>query len=350
MSCTVRLGWRAFALATFALLCGLTIGSSPAQDKELKKLLWSHAFDLASRKFGEEKIDDKTQRFGVEAFLDDNTGLGLYISQVGSIALGPHFKGLKVPITPSKGPKWFTGLDLPTRKFGVKKFAKDTPVQCMEIFRDPNVDNWLYITDKGNIAATNGKLHPGETNKTPKWVHSVDLKVRKGNGDWDTANKYGIEVYYDGNSGNHIFATETGNVAIIPQNKDLEPDKGVAPTLLHGLDLKCRRHDEKAFSDTTRVFGVEVYHDTSTGNLVYVSETGHIALMTAPANLKVPAKKEDIKRPDWTHGLNVKCRKHREDKFSDETKAFGVEVFTDPNVGSTVYINELGAIAVMSAK
>jgi hypothetical protein len=322
------------------------------QEKKLKELTWSHAFDLACRKFGEKDIDKNTRRWGVEAFRDNNTGpgIGLYISEVGEIAIAPNFAGINPPIEKSKGPAWLTGLDLPTRKAGQPKFDKMTKVHSMEVFRDPNVDNYLFITEQGFIAACNGKLFPGASNKTPKWVHSVDLQVRKGGVKEFTKDtqKYGIEVYSDGNTGNLIYITEHGHVAIIPETKEIPADKGKSPDWLHGLDLSCRKSDEKSFTKDTRKFGIEVYHDVTTGNLIFISETGSIGVTPAPKDVKAPTPK--AAEPVWTHGLNVKCRKNGEEKFSPTTKGWGAEVFTDPNVQVTIYVNEDGKIAVMSAK
>jgi hypothetical protein len=312
----------------------------------LKELNWSHAFDLACRKFNEPNITDKTKRWGVEVFRDNNTGLGLYISEVGAIALAPNFGGLTVPIKPSEGPKWLTGNDLPARKAGVLKFDKATS-HSMELFRDPNVTNWLFITEQGYVAACNGKLFPGKTGSNPKWIHSVDLAVRKGGvKEWKDATKFGIEVYRDANSGNLIYVTEHGYIAILPEEKEVKGD-GKAPDWLHGLDLSCRKHNEKAFTKDTRKFGVEVYHDITTGNLILISETGAIAVMPAPAKVDAPTPK--AKEPEWTHGLNIKCRKHGKANF-DEAEAFGAEVFRDPNIGAIIYINEKGQVSAMSAK
>jgi hypothetical protein len=347
MSHTVRLGLSAIPFVFVLLFVPIVAG----QEKKLQKLQWSHAFDLACRKFGEADIDKKTRRWGVEAFRDDNTGggIGFYIAETGSMALAPNFTGLAAPLNPSKGPEWKTGLDLPARKAGVTKFDKGTKVHSMEVFRDPNADNWLFITDQGNIAATNGKLFPGAANKTPKWVHSVDLQVRKGGvKEFTGAVKFGIEVYSDGNTGNLIFITEAGVIAITPETKEVVPDKGKSPDWLHGLDLSCRKHDEKSFTKDTRKFGVEVYHDVTSGNLIFISETGSIGVTPAPSDIKAPTAK--TKEPVWTHGLNVKCREFGEKEFSEKTRAFGVEVFRDENLDVVIYINEKGDIAVMSMK
>ncbi|HZZ77286.1 MAG TPA: hypothetical protein VFE62_02140 [Gemmataceae bacterium] len=348
MSHCVRLAAHSAFVAAFGLLSFLLVADVGAQPKQLKELQWSHAFDLACRRFGEPDITKDTRRWGVEAFRDNNTGLGLYISQEGSIAAAPNFATLDAPLKNSKGPSWLTGLDLPARKPGVKEFKKDTPVHAMEVFRDPNAENWLFITEKGNIAACNGKLFPGANNKQPKWLHSVDLAVRKGGvKEWKDATKVGIEVYRDGNSGNLVYITDSGVIAIIPESTEVKGE-GKSPDWLHGLDLSCRRFDEKSFTKDTRKFGVEVYNDATTGNLIFVSETGSIGVAPAPKDLKAPTPK--AKEPVWTHGLNVKCRKYGEKEFSDKTRSFGAEVFRDDNVDVILYINELGNIAVHSAK
>ena len=347
MSHTVRFGLRALPFLAVALFVP-TLGG---QEKKLKELQWSHAFDLACRKNDEKDITKDTKRWGVEAFRDNNTGggVGFYISESGCINLAPNFAGLNPPLNPSKGPVWLTGLDLPARKAGMVKFEKTTKVHSMEVFRDPNVDNWLFITDQGNIASNTGKLFAGATSKTPKWVHSVDLQVRKGGvKEFKDASKYGIEVYSDGNTGNLIYITENGHVAITPEVKEIPVDKGKSPDWLHGLDLSCRKHDEKSFTKDTRKFGVEVYHDVTTGNLIFISETGCIGVTPAPKDVKAPTAK--TKEPVWTHGLNVKCRKYGEKEFSPTTRAFGAEVFRDENIDVAIYINELGNIAVISTK
>jgi hypothetical protein len=339
---------RAGLVVTLISLSGLGVVNGQDKEKKLKDVPWTHAYDLACRKFDEAGFTDKTKKWGVEAYRDENLGLGIYLAQTGSIALAPHFADLRLPLQSNERPKHIVGLDLPTRKAGVKEFTKDTKVQCMEAFRDPVTDNWLFITDQGNIAATTGKLFPGVDTKKPKWVHSVDLQVRKGGvKEWKDAAKIGIEVYSDGNTGNLVYVTEHGNIAIIPETKEIPEGKGKAPEWLHGLDLSCRKFDEKSFNNA-RKFGVEVYHDVTTGNLVFISETGSIAVAPAPAGVKAPTPA--AKTPQWTHGLNLRARQFGEKTFSDQTRTFGVEVFIDANVGVTIYITEQGNISVPSAK
>jgi hypothetical protein len=318
---------------------------APTKPKELQ---WTHAFDLACRKNGEDKFGKDTQKFGVEAFKDNNNGLGLYVCQTGSIALGHGFATLKAPLPKAAGPKWLTGLDLPARRAGEKVFTKDTKVHSMEVFLDPNTDNWLYITEKGNIASSPARSKASGASAAPKWVHSVDLSVRKGGiKEWRGAAKFGVEVYRDSNTGNLIYICETGAIAVSPESAPVKSD-AKAPDWLHGLDLSCRKHDEKAFTSATRKFGVEVFHDIVTGHYLLICETGAIAVAPAPADVKAPTV--NVKEPRWTHGLNVKARKYGEKDFSDKTQVFGAEVFRDDNIGVTIYVCETGAIAATLTK
>jgi hypothetical protein len=53
--------------------------------------------------------------------------------------------------------------------------------------------------------------------KKPKWTHALDLKARKGGQeDFDKATTYGIEVFKDENNGNLIYISETGSISVVP--------------------------------------------------------------------------------------------------------------------------------------
>ena len=52
-----------------------------------------------------------------------------------------------------------------------------------------------------------------------------------------------------------------------------------APSWLHGMNLKSRKSEEKDFGDSTKKFGIEVFKDENNGNLIYISETGSIAVV-----------------------------------------------------------------------
>lgn len=328
-------------VAAVVVVAGLTLGSAPGQEKP-KDLLWTHAFDLACRKLGEAEFSPTTQKFGVEALRDLNTDLGLYVTEKGSVALSPGFNALNPPVT-AKGPNWATGLDLPARKAGEKEFTKATKVYCLEIFRDPNTDAALFITADGLIAAAPARGKAFSGNKAPQWVHSVDLNVRKGGvKDWKDAAKVGLEIYRDGNTGNLIYISDSGSIAVASEAGETKAsDK--APAWLHGLDLSVRKANEPTFTKDTRKFGVEVFRDETNGNLIFIAETGSIAVIPGGEKLATPTA--DVKEPTWSHGWNVKARKYGEKDFTERTQIFGGEVFRDLNTGAIITISETGALS-----
>jgi hypothetical protein len=54
------------------------------------------------------------------------------------------------------------------------------------------------------------------TSKEPYWLHGLDLKVRKaGESEWKDAKKFGIEVFRDENNGNLVYISETGSISVV---------------------------------------------------------------------------------------------------------------------------------------
>ena len=57
-------------------------------------------------------------------------------------------------------------------------------------------------------------------------------------------------------------------------------NKVKAPTWQHGFNVMSRKSNEYNFDDkSTKKYGIEVYKDEENGNLIYVSETGSIAVL-----------------------------------------------------------------------
>jgi hypothetical protein len=52
-----------------------------------------------------------------------------------------------------------------------------------------------------------------------------------------------------------------------------------APNWKYGLSTRVRKGQEADFTAETRKFGIEVYRDENNGNLIYISETGSIAVV-----------------------------------------------------------------------
>jgi hypothetical protein len=141
-----------------------------------------------------------------------------------------------------------------------------------------------------------------------------------------------------------MLVVENGNIAVLPSAQAAKLQKGKTPDWSHAMEIKCRKAGEEAWKDAKK-WGIEVFKDDNTGMLVYIAESGSIALAQAPAGFKAPEKS---KEPVWSHGIELKCRKP--DETWKEAKKFGLEVFKDENTGNTLYITETGSITVVPGK
>src|SRR5262249_13307837 len=140
----------------------------------------------------------------------------------------------------------------------------------------------------------------------------------------------------------------TGAIAVVAAPAEEPKDTTKAPSWLHGFDLAIRKQKDPKFTDDTRRFGVEVFRDETNGNLIYVCETGSIAI--CPGGDKLAAPTENVKEPAWSHGWNVKARKFGEKDFLGRTTTFGGEVFRDENTGAILTICETGALSALKPK
>jgi hypothetical protein len=254
-------------------------------DGKGREPLFRHGLKLTARPAG-EKDWDRGKKFGLEVFKDETSGNLVYINQSGDIDLvAGGVSGDTVIKGKPKNPTWKHSWDLKVRKAGEKDFNKDTRKIGVEVFRDENNGNLVYITETGSFAVIAGKLASGDdTGKDTDWQHGLELQVRKaGERDFtrDTK-KYGLEVFLDGNNGTLIYITEAGNIACVP-GKLAKPTEGKSkgPELKHAMDLQVRKAGEKDFSKESKRFGVEAYIDENNGNLIYISETGDVSVVSA---------------------------------------------------------------------
>lgn len=320
---------------------------APTLAQQPKPPNWAYAFDLACRKLGEQQFTKDTKKWGFEVFKDNNTNLGVYLCQSGAVGVVSGFENLTPPLKDSKAPDWTAGLDLKARKAGEEMFTKDTKTYSMEVFYDVNRGNWVYITEHGNIAVCPGKKPAGGELKAPKWMHSVDLKVRKaGMKEWKDAHAYGLEIYRDENNGNLIYITDTGFISVVPPMESSTEPK--APDWMHGQDLQCRKYGEKVFSKDTRKYGLEIFRDANNGNWIVICETGSIAVL--PGNKSAKAPTPDPKDGKFQHGLDLACRQAGEKDFTEKTRIFAHEIYREDNIGAFIYLSETGVIAATAAK
>ena len=194
-------------------------------------------------------------------------------------------------------------------------------------------------------------LLQGKDVKPPQWKNAMELRVRKaGEPDFnDKTKKIGVEVYLDANNGNIVYLSETGSNAVLPAGLAKMDESKKAPDWLYGLEMDARKAGEAAFSKETKRYGVEVYRDAFAGAVLYAGETGAVAVV--PASLSgAPETGAKVKAPESKRAMDLGCRKAGETEFTKATQRFGVEVYSDPNTGNTVYISETGAMSIVAAK
>jgi hypothetical protein len=319
-----------------------------AQEPMVKKPTWLYGLAPRVRKAGEANLTPETKRTSIELFRDENNGQLLYVSETGSLALAPPAADIPKDTKPATA---LFGLDYRVRKAGEGNFGNETKKWGAETIRDENTGYLLFVSETGSIAEALAKDVPADAKPQPAtWLYGQEVRVRKG-GEKDftpMTQKFGLEVFRDENTGYTIYVTETGAVAVLSARTETLPvgEKPKAPTWLYGLEVYARKGDEKDFTPTTKKWGIEVFFDENSGNTVYMTETGSIALL--PGKIEAPAK---TKPPTFLHGMNVGSRKGGSADFNPMTqKLWGVEVFKDENSGATFYISETGSITLVPAK
>lgn len=335
------------------LLLGLLLtaaAASRAQDAKAKDPDSKYAMDLRARKSTEPEFTKDTRKFGVEIYTDGPSGDGIHISDVGALSVVPA-KLFKAGDGKVKEPLWQHGLTLNVRPAGEKSWEKGKKFG-LEVFKDDNNGDLVYLNENGILATVPAKyaapttLDKGKP-RNPTWKHAMDLKVRKaGEIDWDKARKFGVEVFRDENNDNLIYLTETGHFAIVPAKLTAREDSGKGPNWHHGLELAARKQGEKDFTKDTKKFGVEVFVDENNGNQIYLAETGAIAVV--PAKFVRAGESGRAKDPQLKHAMDLQVRKAGQKDFAKDSPRFGVEVYADDNTGYVVYLSETGELSVVS--
>lgn len=323
------------------LLLGLVCGLPLVYGQASQAPEWKYGLEFRVRKAGEPDFTKDTPRYGAEVFIDKNTNQWVMITDVGALT---NIKTPPKAIDKVTAPKWQHGLELKCRKAGEAEFTKDTKRWGLEVFRDDNSGHWVYISETGSVAMTPATTGPttGEP-KGPKFLHGLELKCRKG-GEIDftkDTKRWGIECFKDENNGNLVYITEAGAIAVVPGAGITAPAQIKGPTYMHGLEFRVRKAGEAEFTKDTRNFGAEIFKDENTNQLIYICEMGTIAVIPGGSS-----SGGETKPPKHMHGLELKCRKPGETDFTKDTKRFGIEIFQDPNTGSTVFITETGSLTV----
>lgn len=265
------------ATAGLVVLASGPTNSVGAQEKksDTPKHLYGH--DLRVRPGGNPNFGPETPRVGVELFFDESTKAVIAISETGAISVAPSPSGAGA----DRKCEWKTAHDLACRKAGEAEFTQKTKKWGVELFHDRGTNRLLYVCESGSVALAPvpGGL---VTDRGPKWHHALEPKVRAPEQDkFDSAKKVGLEVFKDENTGGLIYITEVGAIAPGSTQQPQPEAKAIkAPKTQYGLVLRVRGAEEPDFTEKTKQMGVEVFEDPNTSLLFYLTEAGHVA--TAP--------------------------------------------------------------------
>jgi hypothetical protein len=332
-------------VAGLLLLLG-TFGSFVIAQDATKGISWKYGLSFQVRKAGQIAFTDGTPKYGAEVFLDKDLNQLVYIAEKGSLGLGSS--GKSQDVTDVKAPLLYHAVEVKVRPVGENDFGKAKKFST-EVFLDQNTDNLVYISEACSVATTPaGSVKAPQKVENPTWFHGLELKVRKaGEKEFNKDTKQiSLEAYKDENTGQLFYCTDEGKIAIVPTSATKAPAKVEPPTWYHAFEVKVRKADEKQFTKDTRAFGVEVYKDDNAGTLVYVCESGSIAVVPAGGLGKPATSKE----PKWLYGRAFRVRKADEKDFNDKTQSFGAEVYRDESSGNLVYISESGDLVVSPGK
>jgi hypothetical protein len=298
---------------------------------------WCYGLNLKCHTSEQEL--DKAHTFGLEVYRGANRK-ALYITETGMVAVGAFDLGKFLP------PTWLHKLDLKVRPAGFTEFPPKA--LGLEVFRDDNNGHWMYLCETGALAVVPGagSAKPAPKAKAADWLHGLELKVRKaGEATFNKDTKtWGLEVYRDAHNGHLVYLCESGALAVVPgaKNVPVPTPKATAPLWLNGFNLRVRKAGAMPAQAVT--FGVEVFRDENNGNVLYISETGSLAVV--PGKVALPAPLPNPKPLTLTHQFDLKCRKAAEKEFGP--LAFGVAAYVDANTDCTLYISEKGALAAVA--
>ena len=245
-----------------------------------RKATWGFAHDLRARKADEEGWK-AAKPFGVEAFRYPAGKVIVYVSETKGLTLAE----MPAQVGADNPPAWHHGLVLKVRAPGQPKFADAKTKIGVEAFKDGNTNGLIYITETGQLAATTAPATAPDAAapKRPTPVYGLEPQVRKADEkDFTKATKVvAIEAFRDPNSGGLLYVSEQGFISAAPAPASLKDNQGLAWS--HAMTLKARKGGEKEFSTATK-YGIECFTDRNSGHLIYICETGSIAVVPKKAS------------------------------------------------------------------
>jgi hypothetical protein len=241
-------------------------------DGEIKAL---YSVELQTRKLGETEFTEKTIKRSIAVKHEELTDSLIYITDAGSIAVVKA----KVPVIGK--PKDFTHVadyGYAVRKAGEQEIDERTKTFFFEIYRDENTGLLVLLAADGTIAVAGAGQFDAHIKYSP-YLHAFACRARRG-GEADFTDEtpaFGIELWKERATGALVYASEKGPVVVKGNVSELPT---VAPKWVARFKLGIRKEREGRLPDDDRMGSVEIFRDETTGNLLYLCETGHIAVFS----------------------------------------------------------------------
>jgi hypothetical protein len=284
--------------------------------------------------------------FFVDALFDKTAGRLFYVAQ--ETATLAVVAAEEKSIGNNKPAKTLHRYVLKVREWDEKEFSDKTRRIAIEVFRDENTGNVVYVSETGAVAVVGAPREAPEKKalrnavkapapKTPdaRWLYRLPLKVRvagEANFDFHKMVRCNIEVYRETDSGRLIYITDNGNLAVSAAGKDFDAKEAKEAEWSHAFDLRARKPNEIEFTPETPLFGLEVYHDGNSETTIYLTQTRTLAVR--PGIKKIDNRK--VQPAEWRQALT--------------TGKWSAEEFLDPNLDHLMLITSDGAFAVRPAK
>jgi hypothetical protein len=239
-------------------------------------------------------------------------------------------------------------LELPVGKAVPKDGKTETRTFFADALLDQKAGRLFYVAQETATLAVApvGKEAIGKSDKPAKALYRFVLKIRE----WDEkefgdkTRQIAIEVFRDENTGNLVYVSETGAVAVVAAPKEAPAKKAPETRWLYRLPLKVRPAGEADFDFRKMVrCNVEVYRETDSGRLIYLADNGNLAVSAAGKDFDA----KEAKEAEWSHAFELRARKPNENEFNRDTPQFGLEVYYDVNSQTTIYITETRTLAVL---
>jgi hypothetical protein len=318
-----------FPLAS--LCCFLLIQPAAVRGQSEVSPNKKYRLDLPARKASEDRFTRDTRTFSADVFADQTTRRLFYVRE-GNKSLAV-LDGQRVAEREFVSPKWLRRFVLQARKWDEEEFGKATRKIGVEVYRDENTSNLVYVSETGSLAVVPESPGQGKQVAEPMWLYRLELALRKSGEDFSRpTRRCNVEIYRHEPTGHLIYLADNGNLAVLEARSSRSGPKATPARWSHGLDLRARKPDQREFRPDTPRVGVEVYDDDNSQATVCVSETFSLAVV--PGCKEVDSR--HIKAPEWTNGL-----------LSGKWSA---EVFHNWNNDHTLIVTHRGALSVLPAK